>query len=619
MPLSFSILRLQSRSLQLLAASLPALLLGHFGCSDTINNHYYYGSSGGAGGSGGSGGRGGSNAQTGGRVSTGGSSGGDSAAGAVNAGASNAGAANGGAAGAVNTGGDSSGAGAPPTNGGEAGAGGTSELPSDYPDAPKANTSVAEHQLDLFGVVGARFWFGVSAEQLEFMNEGLTGGGPIIINQLNGDIYTPGGSGATFADHVWITTAGENPRTADYGKVQLKIVGQSTLRPWNKRSIPNLNIDADEFVDDQRIAGFEHLRLNNAQVGSIFREHLTLEFYRRLGYPAPLSTFAWVSSNVWGKDVSVPYVLVERYKRAFCQREKDKLGGGCANMWEFAGDFVNGGGGVPIPLDIAPPKGFPGQGPDVFDDPENCQIGKCENARVKELQTLLSDTPLGEGFQAATADYVDWKEFQRFQCLSWMLGTGDDALHNQNNVVLVERSDGKFQYLPYSVDISLGQDWYPSVTLAGQNLLARGCQSDKACWAETIATCEGLITDFTQMQPLKILDIVHAELSDAGMLRGGDEARYEYIQAWLTTRLETLSSELEENRESPVLCQDGMIECNGFCAPPEACGACVPPVFKRAAIDVEAAGADGVEPPGDVGGAPGGIDECPLKSEYQLR
>src|SRR5690606_8639536 len=155
-----------------------------------------------------------------------------------------------------------------------------------------------------------------------------------------------------------------------------------------------------------------------------------------------------------------------------------------------------------------------------------CQLKTCDNTRVKQLEMAVFNTPAGEGFKAALASWIDWPAFHRFQCLSWVLATGDDTLHNNNNVVLVERTDGRFQYLPYSVDISLGQSWYPQVPLAGSNALARGCQSDPACWDDTIATCEEVIEDFAALDPNAVLKRLYQQLSDEGMLRPGDEERY---------------------------------------------------------------------------------------------
>ncbi|HEY6729161.1 MAG TPA: CotH kinase family protein [Polyangiaceae bacterium] len=496
------------------------------------------------------------------------------------------------------------------SGGGTSGTAGEGGAPQpDYPGAPVANAQVGEHDLDIFGVVGNRYWFAVSDEQLETMNA-VVGGGPIFDEPLpNGDLYTPDGSeGTTYVDHLWITAAGKAGKTADYGKVQVKLVGQSTLRAWNRRSIPNLNVDVDEFIDEQRIDGFEHLRFNNGQVGSIFRERLVLELYAGLDYPAPLTTFAWVSSNVWGPELSVPYTLVERYKPSFCERWETQLGGGCVNMWEFAGDFAQDPG-YPEPI-----GGGPGLVPSIFDDPNNCQFDACDNTRVKELEQKMLETPEGEGYKAALADWIHWPSFHRFQCLSWVLATGDDALHNQNNVVLVERGDGRFQYLPYSVDISLGQEWYPVVTLPGNNSTSRGCQSDPECWADTIETCEDVIADFAALDPEALLTSVYDELLAEGMLRPGDDRRYEFLRDWFSARLEALPDELESNREPPLTCEYGQVDCGGYCDYPYNCGGgCEPPVGEPAFAPGAggAAGADG-------GGEAGGPGECPPISAYSV-
>jgi len=497
---------------------------------------------------------------------------------------------------------------------GAAGEGGAPQ--PEYPGAPVANAEVGEHALDIFGVVGNRYWFAVSDEQLENMNV-VVGGGPIFDEPLpNGDLYAPGGQTATYVDHLWITAAGRAGKTADYGKVQVKLAGQSTLRAWNRRSIPNLNVDADEFIAEQRIDGFEHLRFNNGQVGSIFRERVTLELYAKLDYPAPLTTFAWVSSNVWGREISIPYTLVERYKPSFCERWETELGGGCVNMWEFAGDFAQGSD-FPGPIledDDADRDVGPGLIASIFDDPTNCQFDTCDNTRVKQLELQVMNAVEGEGYKAALAEWIHWPSFHRFQCLSWVLATGDDALHNQNNVVLVEREDGLFQYLPYSVDISLGQDWYPVVTLPGTNSISRGCQSDPGCWADTIAMCEDVIADFAALDPETLLTNIYDELLAEGMLRPGDDSRYEFLSDWFSARLEALPTELENNREPPLTCDYGQVDCGGYCDYPYNCGGgCEPPVgeppFEPGAGG--AAGADG-------GGEAGGSGECPPIYVYNV-
>jgi hypothetical protein len=404
------------------------------------------------------------------------------------------------------------------------GQGGSGNPPIAEDGIPVANVEPNELALNVFGAVGNHYYFDASEEQIEKMNGPYLGGG-------YGDFYTPmGGYGSvTYVDHLFVTNAGDKPQTADFGKVQVRLVGQSTGRPWTEGTLPNFKIDANEFVEDNEIGGVKHMRLNNAVVGSVYRERLAFDLYRALGYPAPRVTYAWVSGTVWGPDVDVPYIAVESYKPQFCKLREAELGGGCANMWEFYGDF--------------------GQG--VFSNSDSCQFSECDTTRVRELEQLVLAAPPGDGFKAALSDWVDWDSFHRFQCLSWMLETPDDYIHALNNVVLVERLDGKFMFLPYSVDFSFDHDWGPFADLGGGSLLALGCQSDSQCWSDTIAACEGLVEAYTKAQPAVMLDALHAELGQAGMLRDGDEERYEVLREGLERRVLELPAELELNRDAP--------------------------------------------------------------------
>ncbi|MFO0548629.1 MAG: CotH kinase family protein [Polyangiaceae bacterium] len=433
----------------------------------------------------------------------------------------------------------------PPEDGGGGSGGSGSGSGGEDPTldgAPKPNMQPSEQTVDLFGVDGNRFWFATDPDEVAKMNE-QQGGGPFP----NGDIYQPGGSGesnATYANHLFVTTSGNEPSTADYGQVEVRVIGQSTWRPWTADSIPNLRVDANEF-DGGLVGGYEHFRFNNGLVGSIFRELIALEVYRGLGYPAPLASYAWVGSNVWGEDVQIPYTVTEVYKKDFCDARLDQLGGSCPNLFEFVGD---------IPFTD-------------FNSQENCRLAACDGTRASELAQILQNTPAGPGFEAATADYLDWPSIQKFQCLSWMLWTGDDALHNQNNVVLLEREDGKFMYLPYSIDISAGQEWYQYTPLYGSNSVSNGCQSDPDCWAETIATCEATIADFNALDPVALVDSVYDRLTQAGMLRNGDEDRYQQIRDWYEKRTNDLLPELDQYRGVP--CIDPNVKCGpeGTCTP----------------------------------------------------
>jgi hypothetical protein len=412
-----------------------------------------------------------------------------------------------------------------------------------------------EHDFELFGAAGHRFWIEVSAEQVARMNGGGGGGcpgcpavdpfrqGEAAFDFLGDDIYVPGNP-VTFADHVVVQDA-QTERVCDYGQVEVALVGESTARQWDFAHIPNVRIDANEFTVGQHIGGFEHIRLNNGLVGSIFREALAHRIYRALDYPALRATWAFLGSNVWGPDIWVPMTLIEVYKRKFCNENAELLGGTCENMWEFAGDVGAEFGGVP----------------------ENaCQVSECDNTRLQDVGDEIAAAPKGAGFKQALSSYIEWDRFHQFQCISWILWTGDDPIHNSNNNLIIERDDGKLIWAPYSVDISAGQDWYTSVPLVGSNTLARGCQADPECWADTLTTCEGLIAKFDALDPENLVDEAVESLTDLEMMRDGDEQRAEALREWYVERQLQLTSELERYRYLP----------DEFGACPEGYEACVP-------------------------------------------
>ena len=423
-------------------------------------------------------------------------------------------------------------------------------------------TSWKDQEIDLFGVPGHRFWLDVDKDQLLAMNtapsEDQGGGGPIIKDigpGGGGDIYTPGGEiEPTYADHVVVQDA-KTGSIADYGKMEVKLVGQFSRRQWTPTTIPNLHIDTDEFKK-RKIGGFEHFRLNNALVGTIFREVVGYRIYRALGYPAVRTSYAFLGSNVWGDDTWVPMPLVEVYKKSFCDANTDLLGGGtCTNMWEFFGDAAQ---------QPAPDWG--------------CQIASCDNSKLDALRAAVAKTPPGEGFGAALDGVLDWPMFHKFQCLSWILETPDDPIHASNNNLIIEREDGKLLWAPYSIDISQGLENWGDVSLYGQSAITTGCQADPACWADTIATCEELISAYKALKPERIVDEAKKTLETLGMLRDGDEERAQQLRDWHVKRQAELSEKLELYRDTadPHGCLKPQVWCEayGYCTEEKDCPNC---------------------------------------------
>lgn len=414
--------------------------------------------------------------------------------------------------------------------------------------APIVNTSAQALELDLFGTNKNKYWFIATPQQIDAINEEFQGG-----NWYGGgDIYAPtgGAGGKRTIEHLLVTTP--DGKTADFGEMQVKLVGQSSGRPWTEQTLPNFKIDSDDVTPGLRLDGYEHLRFNNAIVGSIFREKFIYDYYQALGYPAPRATYGWVSSTAWPSDVEVPYIVVESYKRGFCRERPEYFGGECPNMWEFASDMGWG----------------------VFDVPDNCQFENCDSSRANEFEEVVVEAQQGLATVDEVGQYVDWTRFHEFQCLSWIFGTGDDAIHGGNNTVWVERPDGKFQLLPYSIDISL---WGWDVGLSGYTTVADICQRDAGCWADTMAVCEGLVAGFISADPVSRIDALRDELDDAGMLRAGDDQRYREIRGVLQDLAANLPARLEQYRDSPwgpQYCNYPQVDCNGACVYPADCYLC---------------------------------------------
>ncbi len=386
--------------------------------------------------------------------------------------------------------------------------------PVSYDGSPEITTDVADMTIDLFANDGNTVYWDVSAEQVQAMNDAWS-------NSYSTGYYYEVGNGDTYADHL-VATDVVTGQTADYGKVQLSVVGQSTGMLWSDTSIPDLSGDMDEFQDGLTIGGAEHIRFNNGMVSSIFREAIALQIFDGLSYPAPRTSFQWVGSNVYDPSVRIPYTLVESYhKDAWCVDHADQMGGGCVNIWEGQGDLVDMG--------------------------SQCQEKECDNTGLDELNQVLADNPPGSStFYSATQEKVDWQMVQQHMCFDWIMWVGDDYFHNDNNVVLVEGADGKFRLLPYSSDISGGQDWYQNVSLYGRSQLAVGCERNVDCWADTLATCQTTIDAFQALDPVSIVNSIHDRLVAQDMIRGGDEDTYQELLTWYGDRAAegTLETEL---------------------------------------------------------------------------
>lgn len=414
---------------------------------------------------------------------------------------------------------------------GRDGVGGTAELPDEYPaHRPKCDTIVPlqDLEIDLWGRDGHSFYFEVTPEMRVASDEQqckMDGG--------RGGVYQLGGGGALCppsATNVRVVPAGSK-ECADTGKVELDLPGQSSWRAWSE--IPNFKLDVGEFEDQKFKTGDKTLRMNNGQADStILREATALAIWRAMGYPAPRTRFVQTQSNVWDYDfepgVSAAHVMVQPYKKAFFSKELPEV----TSAWEGEGNPFAGWSTL------------------------ECEWSKgaaCQDKELKDIVSVVQSAPYGEGFMDATAEVVDWPMIHRNQCLAALTGTGDDWIHNTNNVVIALREDGKIFYLPYSTDISGGHPWYPVTPYDGfadpESLAAR-CATDPLCREQALDTCDEMVDEFEE---LNIVETVVQErcsaLTDNELDRPADAKVCESLAAFYEARPAELREELALLRE----------------------------------------------------------------------
>ncbi len=329
------------------------------------------------------------------------------------------------------------------------------------------------------------------------------------------------------ANNVRIVPFGQdkdNIVCTDTGKIALDTVGQSSFRIWTE--IPNFRLNVNTFDPDQTFPEkVKNIRLNNGQAdATVLREPIAMNIWRAMGYPAPRSSFAQVRSNVWDTEFHSgawsAYVLREQYKSVFFQINNLEV----LSVWEGWGDIFA--------------ESFTGE----------CQWSnkvECDEEHLAEIVETVRSTPLGSGFMTATENIIDWPSIHQFQCLSALTGTGDDWIHNQNNVVIVLRTDGKIQYLPYSVDISANHPWYQDVPYDGYSYLADACHQDLECRKEALTTCKEMIHRFEKIDvPTNIVDERWEALQQVGLNRAPDKSAYKKIREFYEAKPEQLRTEI---------------------------------------------------------------------------
>lgn len=402
-----------------------------------------------------------------------------------------------------------------------------------------ATTTCAALAVDVFGLDGNAFYFDIEDEQLEKMNEQFYSG------SWDYYVYDLDAVEKTYA-YLYVVSklTGE---VADCGKVQVKFVGQSTgCAMSDEGCIPNWSVDVGEFVEGQTLGGVRWFRLNNSQIGSMYRESLVLEFLAELGVSTTRTSYAWVSNNTWNEDgesqendaLWVPYTVVEAYDEQFSLDHAEAFGGGIEEIREGWGDITG----------------------DMSTGLTECDLGDCSSERWNELIQTNDDAIYGEPYEETIAPYLDLENLKLQICAHWVFWIGDDPHHNFNNVKLALGFDGKYRYLEWSDDISLGQEWYTDVTLTTISSTGVHCEYDSTCWTDVRErVCPAVIDAYQAMDPLGRLEDLNTRLEAEGMLREPDSAQFQSVYSHIEERSAegVLETELATYDPDYCPCADG--------------------------------------------------------------
>jgi len=197
---------------------------------------------------------------------------------------------------------------------------------------------------------------------------------------------------------------------------------------------PSLSLKFDEFVKGQRLFDLDKLILKNElQDLGLVNEHLTYEVFRRAGLAASLTAHARVTIN--GIDAGI-YLLREPIDKDFLVRNFGK-GHETGNLYEIENlqEFV-----------------FQPTAPKLDDEGKN---GRTRDDLVRFAKAIAATRP--ESFVNDLGPMLDIDRFVTYVAAEIATRHWDGFSGNNNNTyVYAHPKDGRFIFIPYGADQTLG-------------------------------------------------------------------------------------------------------------------------------------------------------------------
>ena len=219
---------------------------------------------------------------------------------------------------------------------------------------------------------------------------------------------------------------------------------------------PGLLIDFNRYNETLLFLGLRSIVLrNNAQDASMMREHLGMTFFRRMGIPAPRTSFARLFVN--GEYAGL-YTVVESIDTDFIQRHFGQQNGYLYNY-----DY-----GI-----LDPPYFFEYRGldPGLYSprpfQPENHK--RDPNAAPIEAMIRTMNQASDEEFFAAMSQYLDMPGFVRYLAIESFLAEQDGIVGDfgLNNLYLYRfEGSNRSQFIPWDksqVFVSIDREFFRNI------------------------------------------------------------------------------------------------------------------------------------------------------------
>ncbi|MDD3322292.1 MAG: CotH kinase family protein [Paludibacter sp.] len=232
-------------------------------------------------------------------------------------------------------------------------------------------------------------------------------------------------------------------------------VHNSTNPVWHHASF---SVNLKKFNNAQRLAGAEKINLKWFKDDAMYvREIYCYDLFERFGvWTAPQSSYCRLSIKI-KEDATTAYYgvyeMVEPVDEEFLKNRKDKFADTKGNLWKAAwgADLSNsdksrmGLENVTLEQTYTP----------VYDLKTNeLQLETAKSQLVDFITNLNNKTD--DDFKNWISSKMDIELFLRTYAVNVMCGMWDDYWVNQNNYYFYFDSAGKFYFIPYDYDNTLG-------------------------------------------------------------------------------------------------------------------------------------------------------------------